>query len=113
MSEARPSWRSKPRDRERNEGESGRDVNNQCALSSFEMRKKLLDHPNRPAQVDVDLARYIFRIAVFIELQVAHDPGVVDELTELGHSLGAAFCGVWMWAEQHRPGHNRRPQKLS
>jgi DNA-binding HxlR family transcriptional regulator len=23
------------------------------------------------------------------------------ELTELGHSLGAAFCGVWIWAEEH------------
>jgi len=23
------------------------------------------------------------------------------QLTELGHSLGAAFCGVWMWAEEH------------
>jgi DNA-binding HxlR family transcriptional regulator len=22
-------------------------------------------------------------------------------LTELGHSLGAAFCGVWIWAEEH------------
>ena len=24
------------------------------------------------------------------------------ELTALGRSLGAAFCGVWLWAEQHR-----------
>jgi DNA-binding HxlR family transcriptional regulator len=28
-------------------------------------------------------------------------PRVEYELTELGHSLGAAFCGVWMWAEKH------------
>jgi DNA-binding HxlR family transcriptional regulator len=28
-------------------------------------------------------------------------PKVEYRLTELGLSLGAAFCGVWMWAEQH------------
>src|ERR1700733_12397349 len=29
-------------------------------------------------------------------------PRVEYELTALGHSLGEAFCGVWIWAEQHR-----------
>ena len=29
-------------------------------------------------------------------------PRVEYELTDLGQSLGAAFCGVWIWAEQHR-----------
>ncbi len=29
-------------------------------------------------------------------------PRVEYELTELGQSLGAAFCGVWLWAERHR-----------
>jgi DNA-binding HxlR family transcriptional regulator len=28
-------------------------------------------------------------------------PKVEYRLTELGGSLGEAFCGVWMWAEQH------------
>ena len=28
-------------------------------------------------------------------------PRVEYELTELGRSLGAAFCGVWMWVEMH------------
>ena len=28
-------------------------------------------------------------------------PKVEYKLTELGLSLGATFCGVWMWAEQH------------
>src|SRR6202161_195111 len=28
-------------------------------------------------------------------------PKVEYRLTELGLSLGAAFCGVWMWAEKH------------
>jgi DNA-binding HxlR family transcriptional regulator len=29
-------------------------------------------------------------------------PRVEYHLTALGHSLGEAFCGVWIWAEQHR-----------
>ena len=29
-------------------------------------------------------------------------PKVEYELTKLGRSLGAAFCGVWVWAETHR-----------
>ena len=28
-------------------------------------------------------------------------PHVDYQLTELGHSLSYAFCGVWMWAEKH------------
>src|SRR5271170_1055109 len=28
-------------------------------------------------------------------------PRVESELTELGRSLGEAFCGVWVWAEKH------------
>ena len=28
-------------------------------------------------------------------------PHVDYALTDLGRSLGAAFCGVWMWAEAH------------
>jgi hypothetical protein len=30
-----------------------------------------------------------------------HDGRVEYELTELGRSLGEAFCGVWIWAEAH------------
>jgi DNA-binding HxlR family transcriptional regulator len=29
-------------------------------------------------------------------------PKVEYRLTEMGMSLGEAFCGVWLWAEQHR-----------
>jgi DNA-binding HxlR family transcriptional regulator len=29
-------------------------------------------------------------------------PRVDYELTPMGRSLGAAFCGVWIWAETHR-----------
>jgi DNA-binding HxlR family transcriptional regulator len=28
-------------------------------------------------------------------------PHVDYALTDLGHSLGEAFCGVWLWAEKH------------
>ena len=28
-------------------------------------------------------------------------PRVEYELTELGRTLGEAFCGVWLWAEKH------------
>ena len=28
-------------------------------------------------------------------------PRVDYELTELGRSLGEAFCGVWIWVEEH------------
>jgi DNA-binding HxlR family transcriptional regulator len=28
-------------------------------------------------------------------------PRVEYALTELGHSLGEAFCGVWIWVERH------------
>lgn len=28
-------------------------------------------------------------------------PHVDYALTDLGRSLGAAFCGVWIWAEEH------------
>jgi DNA-binding HxlR family transcriptional regulator len=28
-------------------------------------------------------------------------PKVEYRLTDLGHSLGAAFCGVWVWAENN------------
>jgi DNA-binding HxlR family transcriptional regulator len=29
-------------------------------------------------------------------------PRVEYELTGLGQNLGATFCGIWIWAEQHR-----------
>ena len=34
-------------------------------------------------------------------------PRVDYALTDLGRSLGAAFCGVWIWAETHREAVDR------
>ena len=34
-------------------------------------------------------------------------PHVDYALTDLGRSLGAAFCGVWLWAETHREAVDR------
>lgn len=37
-------------------------------------------------------------------------PRVEYRLTSLGESLGAAFCGVWIWAEAHLPAIERARQ---
>jgi DNA-binding HxlR family transcriptional regulator len=39
-------------------------------------------------------------------------PRVEYRLTALGRSLGAAFCGVWIWAEKHREEIERARQKF-
>ena len=38
-------------------------------------------------------------------------PRVEYQLTELGHSLCAAFCGVWLWAEKHYAQLQSRPSR--
>ncbi|MGN6668618.1 MAG: winged helix-turn-helix transcriptional regulator [Trinickia sp.] len=38
-------------------------------------------------------------------------PRVEYQLTELGHSLCAAFCGVWLWAEKHYAQLQSRPKR--
>jgi DNA-binding HxlR family transcriptional regulator len=37
-------------------------------------------------------------------------PKVEYRLTDLGLSLGAAFCGVWVWAAEHLPSVERARQ---
>jgi hypothetical protein len=69
---------------ERDESQAGRDVDDQRTLAGFEMRQELLHHPHWPVQVDLDLARYVVQIVSLIEIQVAHDAGVVDERIERG-----------------------------
>lgn len=39
-------------------------------------------------------------------------PRVEYGLTELGHSLCAAFCGVWLWAEKHYAQLRSLPNKM-
>lgn len=38
-------------------------------------------------------------------------PRVEYQLTELGESLCAAFCGVWLWAEKHYAQLQARPKR--
>ncbi|MFL6429709.1 MAG: winged helix-turn-helix transcriptional regulator [Acidobacteriaceae bacterium] len=40
-------------------------------------------------------------------------PRVEYQLTSLGRSLGAAFCGVWIWAEQHHDEITRARRNFS
>ena len=40
-------------------------------------------------------------------------PRVEYELTELGSSLCAAFCGVWEWAEKHEPALRKKREKAA
>ena len=40
-------------------------------------------------------------------------PRVEYELTERGRSLGAAFCGVWEWAEENREAVAKSRQAFS
>ncbi len=55
--------------------------------------QKMLTKTLRQMEADGLLTRTVYPVV---------PPRVDYELTELGLSLGAAFCGVWIWAEQHR-----------
>ncbi len=55
--------------------------------------QKMLTKTLRQMEADGLVTRTIFPVI---------PPKVEYELTELGLSLGEAFCGVWVWAEQHR-----------
>ncbi len=55
--------------------------------------QKMLTKTIRQMEADGLVVRTVFPVI---------PPRVEYELTGLGRSLGAAFCGVWIWAEQHR-----------
>ena len=55
--------------------------------------QKMLTKTLRQMEADGLVVRTVFPVI---------PPKVEYELTELGQSLGAAFCEVWHWAEQHR-----------
>ena len=55
--------------------------------------QKMLTKTLRQMEADGLVVRTVFAVI---------PPRVEYELTESGLSLGAAFCGVWHWAEQHQ-----------
>jgi DNA-binding HxlR family transcriptional regulator len=55
--------------------------------------QKMLTKTLRQMEADGLVLRTVFPVI---------PPHVEYELTGMGLSLGAAFCGVWVWAEQHR-----------
>jgi DNA-binding HxlR family transcriptional regulator len=58
-----------------------------------DVSQKMLTKTLRQMEADGLVTRTVFPIV---------PPRVEYELTELGLSLGAAFCGVWVWAERNR-----------
>jgi DNA-binding HxlR family transcriptional regulator len=55
--------------------------------------QKMLTKTVRQMEADGLVSRTVYAVI---------PPKVEYELTSLGHSLGEAFCGVWLWAERHR-----------
>lgn len=55
--------------------------------------QKMLTKTLRHMEADGLVSRTVFPVI---------PPHVEYELTEMGESLGEAFCGVWLWAEKHR-----------
>ncbi|WP_216318387.1 winged helix-turn-helix transcriptional regulator [Deinococcus aestuarii] len=55
--------------------------------------QKMLTKTVRQMEADGLVVRTVFPVI---------PPRVEYELTDMGRSLSAAFCGVWVWAEEHR-----------
>jgi len=61
--------------------------------------QKMLTQTLRQMQADGFVTRTVYPVV---------PPKVEYELTKLGESLGAAFCGVWEWAEKNYEEVERR-----
>lgn len=64
-----------------------------------DVSQKMLTKTLRRMEEDGFLTRTVYPVV---------PPKVEYQLTELGESLGAAFCGVWLWAERHQEELARR-----
>jgi DNA-binding HxlR family transcriptional regulator len=65
----------------------------QLANEVGNVSQKMLTKTVRQMEADGLLIRTVYPVI---------PPRVEYRLTEMGLSLGEAFCGVWLWAEKHR-----------
>lgn len=65
----------------------------QLATQVGNVSQKMLTKTVRQMEADGLLIRTVYPVV---------PPRVEYHLTEMGMSLGEAFCGVWLWAERHR-----------
>ncbi|WP_263262202.1 helix-turn-helix domain-containing protein [Pseudomonas sp. RIT-PI-S] len=65
----------------------------QLAAAVGGVSQKMLTKTVRQMEADGLLVRTVYPVV---------PPRVEYRLTEMGMSLAEAFCGVWLWAEQHR-----------
>ncbi|MBJ9974037.1 helix-turn-helix transcriptional regulator [Pseudomonas sp. S75] len=65
----------------------------QLAAHVGNVSQKMLTKTVRQMEADGLLLRTVYPVV---------PPKVEYRLTEMGMSLGEAFCGVWLWAERHR-----------
>ena len=65
--------------------------------------QKMLTKTVRQMEADGLIVRTVYPII---------PPRVEYALTEMGRSLSGAFCGVWLWAEQHREAITRARQSF-
>jgi len=65
----------------------------QLAAQVGDVSQKMLTKTVRQMEADGLLIRTVYPVV---------PPKVEYRLTEMGMGLGEAFCGVWVWAQQHR-----------
>ncbi len=63
-----------------------------------DISQKMLTKTLRQMEADGLVVRTVYPVV---------PPKVEYELTDMGRSLSAAFCGVWGWAEEHRDAISR------